>query len=58
MYVNRILIFLLVVAFLLGPAYQAWIVAGESQWYRVFLLWIIVIALAYVANQSRNIDDI
>ena len=58
MYVNRVLIFLLVVSVLLAPAYQTWIEAGGAQWYRPFLLWTVAIAVAFIAHRARKTDDL
>ncbi len=58
MYVNRILILLLVAAFLFAPNLQTWVAADGDHWYRPFVLWLLVIAVAYLANHSRHIDDV
>ena len=58
MYINRTLLFLLALAIIFIPTAQEWISAGGTAWYRPYLLWAGVIALAWWNMRKSYGDDL
>ena len=58
MYINRTLLFLLALAIIFIPTAQEWISSGGTAWYRPYLLWAGVIALAWWNMRKSYGDDL
>ncbi len=50
---QRLVILLLLIAYIFSPTIFTWIVNPEGAWYRPYIMWILVIAIAY-AIQARK----
>jgi hypothetical protein len=48
MYINRSMLMILAIALVFFPTAQSWINQGPEVWYRPYLLWALVILLAYL----------
>ena len=48
MYINRSMLMILGIALVFFPAAQGWIIQGPEAWYRPYLVWALVILLAYL----------
>jgi hypothetical protein len=57
MNINRILLLVLLILYLLAPVMGDWIVAGGSQWYRPHLLWLGVILTVAAAMYRGSFDE-
>lgn len=57
MYINRILLLTLVILYAFAPVMADWIDAGDTQWYRPHLLWLLVITLVSIAIHRDSRDD-
>lgn len=50
---QRLVILLLLIAYIFSPTLFTWIIDPEGAWYRPYIMWMLVIAIAY-AIQARN----
>ena len=50
------LIYVAVVAYILGPSVASWVMNPEGQWYRPFALWLLVVVAAYAVQKYRYRD--
>jgi hypothetical protein len=55
-YINRTLLLLLAFGIVFIPSAQEWAIGGNSAWYRPFLIWAVVIAVAWW-NQRKSYGD-
>ena len=51
---QRLVILLLVIAYIFSPTLFSWIVNPEGAWYRPFIVWIGVIVIAFVMQIRRK----
>jgi hypothetical protein len=51
---QRLVILLLVIAYIFSPTLFSWIVNPEGAWYRPFIVWIAVIVIAFVMQIRRK----
>lgn len=56
MYIDRNLLFILAIAVMFIPTAQEWIISDRIAWYRPYLLWAAVIAVAWW-NQRKSYGD-
>jgi hypothetical protein len=50
----RLVILLLLIAYIFSPTLLNWILDPEGAWYRPFIAWILVIILAFVVQIKRK----
>lgn len=50
---QRLVILLLLIAYIFSPTVFSWILDPQGAWYRPYLLWVIVIVTAY-SLQARK----
>ena len=58
MYINRTLLFLLALTIIFIPTAQEWITGGGTAWYRPYILWALVIAVAWWNMRKSYGDDL
>ena len=58
MYINRTLLFLLAIAIIFIPTAEEWITGGGTAWYRPYVLWAMVIAVAWWNLRKSYGDDL
>jgi hypothetical protein len=51
---QRLVILLLLVAYIFSPSLFDWIVNPEGAWYRPYIAWLLVIVIAFVMQLRRN----
>jgi len=51
---QRSIILLLVLAYVFSPTLLSWILNPYGSWYRPYLIWAIVIVLAYLISGRRK----
>jgi hypothetical protein len=51
---QRLVILLLLVAYIFSPRLFTWILNPEGAWYRPFIVWVVVIAIAFVMQLRRK----
>lgn len=51
---QRSLILLLLLTYLFAPTLIAWIYNPTGVWYKPYLVWILVIIMAYFAQKRKN----
>lgn len=49
----RPLILLLLVLYILSPSLFSWMISPQGAWYRPYIIWVLVIVIAFVA-QGRS----
>lgn len=58
MYIDRLILLFVAGAFLLSPIVIDWWSANGSAWYRPYLIWMLLIALAFWIARSRDLNDL
>lgn len=58
MYINRTLLLLLAFAVVFLPSAQEWVLSGGSAWYRPYLIWALIIAMAWWNQRTSYGDDL
>ncbi len=51
---QRLVILLLLVAYIFSPSLINWILNPEGAWYRPYIIWVLVIAIAFGLQWRRN----
>ncbi|MFT5710010.1 MAG: hypothetical protein ACI8QT_000698 [Halioglobus sp.] len=58
MYINRALLLIVGITFILFPMIEQWISHSGSQWYRPYQVWLLIIIAAYWNQRSRPSDEL
>jgi len=51
---QRLVILLLLVAYIFSPSLFNWIINPEGAWYRPFIVWVVVIVVAFMMQIRRK----
>lgn len=51
---QRLVILLLLVAYIFSPSLFNWIINPEGAWYRPYIVWIVVIVIAFIMQIRRK----
>jgi hypothetical protein len=51
---QRLVILLLVIGYIFSPTLFSWIINPEGAWYRPYLMWVLVIVIAFVMQLRRK----
>lgn len=51
---QRLVILLLLIGYIFSPTLFSWIINPEGAWYRPYLIWVLVIAIAFVIQLRRK----
>lgn len=51
---QRLVILLLLIAYIFSPTLFSWIMNPEGAWFRPYIVWILVIIIAYLVQARRN----
>jgi TctA family transporter len=51
---QRLVILLLLVAYIFSPSLFNWIINPEGAWYRPYIVWVIVIVIAFMMQIRRK----
>lgn len=51
---QRLVILLLLIAYIFSPTLFSWIINPEGAWYRPYLIWVLVIAIAFALQIRRK----
>lgn len=54
MYIHPALLLLVLILYLFQPSFQAWILAGDSAWYRPHLAWLLLIVLVFLMTRRKD----
>lgn len=54
---QRLIILLLLVAYIFSPTLFGWIANPDGHWYRPYILWALVIVIAYLSQFGKNRRD-
>ena len=52
---QRLVILLLLIAYIFSPTIFAWIVNPEGAWYRPYIMWMLVIVIAYAIQARKQV---
>ena len=55
---QRPLMLLLLVLYVFSPTLFNWVVNPDGSWYRPYIIWMLIIAIAYVIQNRRKRHDI
>lgn len=50
---QRLVILLLLLAYIFSPTVFSWILAPNGAWYRPYIVWVVVIVIAFVMQWRR-----
>lgn len=51
---QRLLIFLLLGAYIFSPSLLTWVINPDGVWYRPYILWALLIAAAYLFQRTQH----
>lgn len=51
---QRLVILLLLVAYIFSPSLFNWIINTEGAWYRPYIVWVVVIVIAFIMQIRRK----
>lgn len=51
---QRPLLLLILVVYIFSPTLFSWIIDPTGAWYRPFIIWLIVIIIAFFIQKNRN----
>lgn len=51
---QRLVIILLLVAYIFSPSLFSWILDPQGAWYRPFIVWVVVILIAFALQTRRK----
>lgn len=51
---QRPLLLLILVVYIFSPTLFSWIINPDGAWYRPYLVWVIIIIIAFFVQKSRN----
>jgi hypothetical protein len=51
---QRLVILLLLIGYIFSPTLFTWIVNPEGAWYRPYVIWLLVIVIAFVIQLRRK----
>ncbi len=55
---QRPVLFLLLILYVFSPTLFNWVVNPDGAWYRPYIIWMLVIAIAYAVQSRRKRHDI
>ncbi|MAN53259.1 MULTISPECIES: hypothetical protein [Marinimicrobium] len=56
---QRLVILLLLIAYIFSPTLFTWIINPEGAWFRPYIIWALVIVIAYaVQNRKKRPHDL
>lgn len=57
MQLNRILLFVMLLLYFVGPVLTEWLLSDASRWYRPFILWLGLIAVVHIGFYRKPNND-
>ncbi len=54
---HRLTILLMLVAYIFSPTLFTWVINPEGAWYRPYLIWAVVILVAYLIQGRHKPND-
>jgi hypothetical protein len=58
MYIYRLVLLLVVGIYLFSPAIMDWWIDANGDWYRPYLLWLILIVVTFILQSQRDADEL
>ena len=58
MYINRLLLLAVGILLIFFPAIENWVIHSETDWYRPYQIWLLVVFAAYWNQRSRYPDEL
>jgi hypothetical protein len=58
MYIYRLVLLLVVGIYLFSPAIMDWWIDTNGEWYRPYLLWLILIVVTFILQSQRDADEL
>jgi len=57
MYIYRLVFLLVLAVYIFSPTIMDWWIETDSAWYRPFLIWLVLIALAFWLDMRRDPNE-
>lgn len=54
---QRPLLLLLLAAYIFAPTFFNWVIKPEGGWYRPYIIWLIVVVVAYLLQDKKQPQD-
>lgn len=51
---HRLVILLMLVAYIFSPSVFSWVINPEAPWYRPYIIWVLVIVIAFCLQLRRK----
>ncbi|MFT5116818.1 MAG: putative membrane protein [Kiritimatiellia bacterium] len=51
---HRLLLLILLVAYIFTPTLFNWIIASDGAWYRPFIIWLLIIVIAFSLHKYNK----
>lgn len=51
---QRLVILLLLIAYIFSPTLFTWVINPEGAWYRPYIMWVLVIIIAYAVQMKKK----
>lgn len=51
---QRLVILLLLIAYIFSPTLFTWIINPEGAWFRPYIIWVLVIVIAYIVQTRKK----
>ncbi|MFT4520289.1 MAG: hypothetical protein ACI9JM_002691 [Halioglobus sp.] len=58
MYINRALLLAIGVILIFFPAIESWMVSSETDWYRPYQLWLLIVLATFWNQRTRYTDEL
>ncbi|MBX9914626.1 MAG: hypothetical protein K2Y25_12090 [Pseudomonadaceae bacterium] len=58
MYIYRLVLLLVVGIYLFSPTIMDWWIDANGEWYRPYLLWLILIVVTFILQSPRDADEL
>ncbi len=58
MYIDRLVLIFILGSYFLSPTIMEWARQGGIAWYRPYLIWLLLIGIAFLITRSRDADGL
>lgn len=55
---QRPLVLLILVVYIFSPTIFSWVINPDGAWYRPYIIWLLVIIIAYILQGRKKTNDL
>lgn len=55
---NRSIVLVVLIAYIFSPTILSWIINTDGAWYRPYIVWLVMIVVAYIYQKRTPRDDL